>query len=93
MPTAVKSAEAIGKHSITLITGDRVVVDAKGRVVGMERAKGRERIPVRIRKADGHTLVVPTDAARMTRAAGSTSGCSTSRSSARRPPARPRRTA
>ncbi|MFB9511088.1 hypothetical protein ACFFS2_38515, partial [Streptomyces aurantiacus] len=28
------------KHRITLITGDRVVVDAKGRVVGLERAKG-----------------------------------------------------
>jgi hypothetical protein len=43
------------KHRITLITGDRVVVDAKGRVVGMERAKGREKIPVEIRKTDGHT--------------------------------------
>ncbi|MGW2516202.1 S8 family peptidase [Streptomyces sp. NPDC001617] len=65
VPKAVKSAETTAKHRITLITGDRVVVDAKGRVVGMERAKGRERIPVQIRKADGHTLVVPTDAARM----------------------------
>ncbi|MCT9075158.1 S8 family peptidase [Streptomyces fulvoviolaceus] len=65
VPTAVKSAEATGKHSITLITGDRVIVDVKGRVVGMERAKGRERIPVQIRRFDGHTLVVPTDAARM----------------------------
>ncbi|WP_307840807.1 S8 family serine peptidase [Streptomyces sp. GESEQ-4] len=53
------------KHRITLITGDRVVVDAKGRVIGLERAKGREGIPVEIRKTDGHTLVVPTDAARL----------------------------
>ncbi|MEU9187938.1 S8 family peptidase [Streptomyces sp. NPDC048484] len=53
------------KHRITLITGDRVVVDAKGRVIGLERAKGREGIPVQIRKADGHTLVVPADAARL----------------------------
>ncbi|WP_151480830.1 S8 family peptidase [Streptomyces albicerus] len=53
------------KHRITLITGDRVAVDAKGRVVGLERAKGREGIPVQIRKADGHTLVVPADAARL----------------------------
>ncbi|MFI1212721.1 S8 family peptidase [Streptomyces sp. NPDC020802] len=51
------------KHRITLITGDRVVVDAKGRVIGLERAKGRKRIPVEIRKTDGHTLVVPADAA------------------------------
>ncbi|MGW6906017.1 S8 family peptidase [Streptomyces sp. NPDC054940] len=67
VPTAaVKSVEATGKrHRITLVTGDRVLVDAKGRVVGLERAKGRERVPVRIRKADGHTLVVPSDAAPM----------------------------
>ena len=31
----------------------------------MERAKGRERIPVQIRKSGGHTLVVPADAARL----------------------------
>jgi subtilisin family serine protease len=42
-----------------------VVVDAEGRVVGVERAKGREGIPVQVRKADGHTLVVPADAARL----------------------------
>lgn len=52
-------------HRITLITGDRVAVDAKGRVVGLERAAGREKIPVQIRKADGHTLVIPADAARL----------------------------
>jgi subtilisin family serine protease len=50
-------------HRITLITGDRVAVDAEGRVVGLERAEGRGHIPVQIRKADGHTLVVPADAA------------------------------
>ncbi|MFC5635419.1 S8 family peptidase [Streptomyces bullii] len=53
------------KHRITLITGDRVAVDAKGRVVGLERAKGREGIPVQIRKIDGHTLVIPADVARL----------------------------
>ncbi|AVH56837.1 MULTISPECIES: S8 family peptidase [Streptomyces] len=64
-------ASAAGQHRltakqhITLITGDRVAVDAKGRVVGFERAKGRDRIPVTIRKADGHTLVVPADAQRL----------------------------
>ncbi|MFB9505962.1 hypothetical protein ACFFS2_12015, partial [Streptomyces aurantiacus] len=34
------AVQATSKHRITLITGDRVVVDAKGRVVGLERAKG-----------------------------------------------------
>ncbi|OPG02448.1 peptidase S8 [Streptomyces sp. GKU 895] len=52
-------------HRITLITGDRVAVDAKGRVVGVERAKGREHIPFQVRKADGHTLVIPGDAVRL----------------------------
>ncbi|MFI1354099.1 S8 family peptidase [Streptomyces sp. NPDC020898] len=52
-------------HRITLITGDRVAVDAKGRVVGLERAAGRDKIPVQIRKVDGHTLVIPADAARL----------------------------
>ncbi|MGW5232861.1 S8 family peptidase [Streptomyces nodosus] len=51
------------EHRITLITGDRVVLGAKGRVVGIERAKGRENIPVQVRKAGGHTYVVPADAA------------------------------
>ncbi|WP_436850527.1 S8 family peptidase [Streptomyces griseoloalbus] len=52
-------------HHITLITGDRVAVDAKGRVVGLERAEGRENIPVQIRKADGHTYVLPADVSRL----------------------------
>lgn len=52
-------------HRITLITGDRVAVDAKGRVVGLERAAGRDKIPVQIRKVGGHTLVIPADAARL----------------------------
>ncbi|WP_427764541.1 S8 family peptidase [Streptomyces sp. DSM 41931] len=60
------SATALkGKHRVTLITGDRVALDAKGRVVGLEPAEGREHIPVQIRRSDGHTLVVPADAARL----------------------------
>ncbi len=58
-------ARTAPKHRIPLITGDRVVVDAEGRVTGLERAEGREGIPVQIRKAGGHTLVVPADAARL----------------------------
>ncbi|MFF4273228.1 S8 family serine peptidase [Streptomyces sp. NPDC001536] len=62
-PAASSSLKA--HHRITLITGDRVAVDAKGQVVSVERAKGRERIPFQVRKADGHTLVIPADAARL----------------------------
>ncbi len=54
-----------GDHRITLITGDRVTLDAKGRVAGLEPAKGREHIPVQVRKLDGHTLVIPVDAAQL----------------------------
>ncbi|MFE2277851.1 S8 family serine peptidase [Streptomyces sp. NPDC059454] len=66
--TAASATEASApkaKHRITLITGDRVAVDAKGRVVGLERAEGREHIPVQIRRTGGHTLVLPADAARL----------------------------
>ncbi|WP_308408623.1 S8 family serine peptidase [Streptomyces sp. AC627_RSS907] len=62
---AAQTASGAARHRVTLITGDRVAVDAKGRVVGLERAKGREHIPVQIRRADGHTFVVPDDAARL----------------------------
>ncbi|MEU0386073.1 S8 family peptidase [Streptomyces chartreusis] len=62
---AAKKASVTAKHRVTLITGDRVVLDAKGRVIGLERAKGREDIPVQVRKLDGHTLVIPADAARL----------------------------
>ncbi|MCS0606253.1 S8 family serine peptidase [Streptomyces sp. LP11] len=59
------SGTSAGQHHVTLITGDRVSLDAKGRVVGFQRAKGREHIPVQIRRSAGHTLVVPADAARL----------------------------
>ncbi|MEV2212872.1 S8 family serine peptidase [Streptomyces sp. NPDC050997] len=62
---ATGAASLASHHRITLITGDRVSVDSKGRVVGLERAKGRGHIPVQIRKANGHTLVIPADAARL----------------------------
>ncbi|MEU9209157.1 S8 family peptidase [Streptomyces sp. NPDC048415] len=64
-PSSASKAAVTARHHLTLITGDRVAVDAKGRVVGYERAKGRAHIPVSIRKAAGHTLVVPLDAQRL----------------------------
>lgn len=60
---ASSAASLTSKHRITLITGDRVAVDTKGRVVGLDKAKGREHIPFQLRKVDGHTLVIPADAA------------------------------
>ncbi|MEU6356994.1 S8 family peptidase [Streptomyces sp. NPDC047072] len=62
---ATTKAALTAKHRITLITGDRVVVDAKGRVVGLEPAKGREHIPVQLRTAEGHTYVLPADVTRL----------------------------
>lgn len=62
---AAKPVSLTAKHRVTLITGDRVVLDAKGRVIGLEHAKGREHVPVQIRKLDGHTLAIPADAARL----------------------------
>ncbi|MFE9258283.1 S8 family serine peptidase [Streptomyces sp. NPDC006879] len=50
---------------IALITGDRVLVDAEGRPVGMERAKGREHVPVSVQRVNGHFRVVPFDAQRL----------------------------
>ncbi|XUL94290.1 S8 family peptidase [Streptomyces galilaeus] len=62
---AAAQARLAGEHHLTLITGDRVTVDAKGRVVGLEPAKGRQHIPVQVRRIAGHTLVIPADAARL----------------------------
>ncbi|MEU6771087.1 S8 family peptidase [Streptomyces sp. NPDC046759] len=62
-PAAASALTA--KTHVTLITGDRVALDAKGRIVGLERARGREHIPFQVRRTDGHTLVVPVDAARL----------------------------
>ncbi|HSX96581.1 MAG TPA: S8 family serine peptidase, partial [Streptomyces sp.] len=61
----VTGADIAASRRITLVTGDRVLLDAEGRVLGLERAKGREGVPVRLREADGHTYVLPADAARL----------------------------
>ncbi|MGP3985140.1 S8 family peptidase [Streptomyces sp. KR80] len=54
-------------HWITLITGDRVAVDAKGKPVSIRHAKGREHIPVQIRRTSDHSYVVPRDAQQLIR--------------------------
>ncbi|MFD7277148.1 S8 family serine peptidase [Streptomyces sp. NPDC059862] len=50
------------RKTVTLITGDKVTLDAAGKVTGVAAAKGREGTAFRISQADGHTYVVPRDA-------------------------------
>ncbi|MFI1018569.1 S8 family peptidase [Streptomyces sp. NPDC020965] len=54
-----------GAEWVTLITGDRVRIGGKGKLVGFEPAKGRESIPVQTFTERGHTFVVPQDARRL----------------------------
>ncbi|MFC9428151.1 S8 family peptidase [Streptomyces sp. NPDC056987] len=51
--------------AVTLITGDRVHVDAKGRVSRVEPAAGREGIRISVRRVGDATYVVPSDAAKL----------------------------
>ncbi|MFE7762072.1 S8 family peptidase [Streptomyces sp. NPDC057438] len=64
-PAYATGAGRAAARRITLVTGDRVLVDHEGRVLGMERAEGRAGVPVKLREADGHTYVLPADAARL----------------------------
>ncbi|GLF99591.1 S8 family peptidase [Streptomyces yaizuensis] len=66
-PAGAKTAGTGGRavHTVVLITGDRVLVDSKGRVAGIERAKGREDIPFFTQVHEGRTYVMPRDARRL----------------------------
>ncbi|MFE3601570.1 S8 family peptidase [Streptomyces sp. NPDC059142] len=58
-----KVRKAQGASSmVTLITGDRVHVDDKGRVTRIEPAQGREGIRMAVRQVGGATYVIPSDA-------------------------------
>ncbi|MFE2941260.1 1,4-dihydropyridine esterase, partial [Streptomyces sp. NPDC059255] len=50
---------------VTLITGDRVHVDAKGRVSRVEPAEGREGVRISVRRVGDATYVIPSDAAKL----------------------------
>ncbi|MEU8970846.1 S8 family serine peptidase [Streptomyces monashensis] len=63
--TPATGSALTAKSHVTLITGDRVDLDARGRVIGLERAEGRAHIPFQVRKTAGHLLVIPADAARL----------------------------
>ncbi|MGW3627576.1 S8 family peptidase [Streptomyces sp. NPDC000880] len=62
-PDAKSSATV--KHWVTLITGDRVGVDAKGSPVTIEHAEGRSGIPVQIRRIADKSYALPLDAQRL----------------------------
>ncbi|MFD4835062.1 S8 family serine peptidase [Streptomyces uncialis] len=53
------------ERGVPLITGDRVLLDDRGRVLTVERAPGRERIAVETVRRGGRTYVVPADARRL----------------------------
>ncbi|MBN3931028.1 S8 family serine peptidase [Streptomyces verrucosisporus] len=54
-----------GRRSVTLVTGDRVVLDRHGRVTSVVHAEGREDVPVRIVRTGDHTYVIPQDVTRL----------------------------
>ncbi|MFC8359510.1 S8 family peptidase [Streptomyces griseorubiginosus] len=58
----VNSASSSSRY-VTLLTGDRVRLDARGRVTGVRRAPGREHVPMSVRGVGGDQYVVPADAA------------------------------
>ncbi|MGW6739425.1 S8 family serine peptidase [Streptomyces sp. NPDC055025] len=63
---AAKAREAQGEPSVvTLITGDRVRVDARGRVTRIEPAEGRESVRATVRRVGDSTYVLPADASRL----------------------------
>ncbi|MBT2451650.1 S8 family serine peptidase [Streptomyces sp. ISL-43] len=65
---AASAAPAASATRVTLITGDRVVLDAGGEPIALERAAGREHIPVSLRRENGRTSVLPYDAQPLIRA-------------------------
>lgn len=58
-------AKSPADATVTLITGDRVVVGGDGGVVRITRGAGREKTTFSVRREDGHTYVIPMDALRL----------------------------
>ncbi|MFE9768279.1 S8 family serine peptidase [Streptomyces sp. NPDC005808] len=59
--TAVAKATTAGR-TVTLITGDQVLLGQDGTVEGVTPAKGRDAVPIQTIESDGHTYVIPADA-------------------------------
>ncbi|NYI07604.1 S8 family peptidase [Allostreptomyces psammosilenae] len=64
-PPAPTAAGGGALRTVTLVTGDRVVVDSRGRVASVLPAEGREDVPFAVRRVGEDTLVVPGDAQRL----------------------------
>ncbi len=60
--TAGRSGTGDPVRGITLVTGDRVQLDAKGQVTGVQQGPGRKDIPVSVRRSGGDSFVLPADA-------------------------------
>jgi subtilisin family serine protease len=54
---------AAGQRSVTLITGDHVLVDSQGQVTSVEPGEGRRDVTFWTLRTDGHLRVLPSDAA------------------------------
>ncbi|MDT3395111.1 S8 family serine peptidase [Streptomyces sp. B1866] len=64
-PGGQRAADA--GRTVTLVTGDRVELDAEGRVERVTRGAGRENILVHVQQYGGHQRVIPSDAAELIR--------------------------
>ncbi|WP_405496821.1 S8 family peptidase [Streptomyces sp. NBC_00096] len=60
--SAAKGTKPSAASTVTLITGDRVVVGSDGGVRQVVRGKGREGTVFSVRREAGHTYVIPQDA-------------------------------
>lgn len=64
-PAAAGAGAGRTVQRITLITGDTVGLDRRGRVTGVTRGEGRDGIPVSVQRFAGHTYVIPADVGRL----------------------------
>ncbi|MCX5402835.1 S8 family peptidase [Streptomyces sp. NBC_00335] len=62
---AKAGAKPSTEATVTLITGDRVVVGGDGAVVRITQGAGREKTTFSVRRESGHTYVIPVDALRL----------------------------
>ncbi|MFJ4776540.1 S8 family serine peptidase [Streptomyces sp. NPDC088762] len=62
---AAAGAKPGAEATVTLITGDRVVVGRDGGVVRLRHGDGREKTAFSVRREPGHTYVIPQDAQRL----------------------------
>lgn len=59
--SATPASAPAAARSLTLITGDRVLLDGDGGVLGVTPAEGRRSVPVQISESGGHSYVIPAD--------------------------------